>query len=168
MTGVSVDDAAPHGSLASCRPLFQLDFLAAGFLQGGKIRPRQLPYDWRSNALIVVAQHVADACYFPPRNARVTGLHLVGEVAACFGNNLDTPFHDPLSLPVILENLERHIPQYISNAFDRLDEIGQARSEGALRRQNTRTAVASICGRKILCKLSRVMTSAVRPRMLAV
>ena len=63
-------------------------FLTADFFQKRQIGLHQLPYDGRSDAFVVVAQNVADARHFLPRNLWMTGLQFIREVAARLGNNL--------------------------------------------------------------------------------
>ena len=104
-------------------------FFAADFLQGRKIGLRQLPHDGRGDAVVVVAQHVADARHFLPRDFGMTRFQLICEVAAGLGNNLDAALDEPLPLPIILENIEWDIPQHGTNPLDGLDDVRQAGNE---------------------------------------
>jgi len=62
--------------------LFHREFFAADFLQGRKIGLRQLPYDRRGDAFVVVAQHVTDASHLLPRDFRMASFQLIREAAA--------------------------------------------------------------------------------------
>ncbi len=71
------------GALIVPRPAqFGFEFFAVDFFQGRKIGLRQLPHNGRSDAFVVVAQHVADTRHFPPRDLRVTRFQFGREVAA--------------------------------------------------------------------------------------
>lgn len=54
---------------------------------------------------------------------------LVGEVAACLGDDLDAALNEPLSLPVGLELLNRYIPDRLTDALDSLYHVDEARYE---------------------------------------
>ena len=82
-----------------------------------------LPYDGRGDAFVVVAQNVADARHFLPRNFWMTGFEFIREVAARLRNDLDAALYKPLPLPVSLKNIERYIPYYGMNAFNGLDDV---------------------------------------------
>jgi hypothetical protein len=84
---------------------------------------RELPDDGRSDAFVIVSDHVTDAGNFLPGNFRVTRFQVIGEMAAGLRNNLNAAFDEPLPLPVILERFERYIFQNAMDAFDRLDDI---------------------------------------------
>jgi hypothetical protein len=52
-------------------------------------------------------------------------------VAACLGNNLDTPLDEPLRLPIGLKDIERHIAQhgaYALNGFDNIRKTQDGRT----------------------------------------
>ena len=72
--------------------------------------------------------------------------------------------NDPLLLPVLLEYLERRSACLFTDVLNRLDDIRQVWGDRRRWHQNTRRAVASMRGRRTLWILSRVMTSAARPR----
>ena len=76
-----------------------------------------------------MAQHVADARHFLPRDFRMTRFQLFREVAAGFGNNLDAALDKPLPLPIGFEHIERHIAQHGMNSLDSLDDVRQAGNE---------------------------------------
>jgi hypothetical protein len=82
------------------------------FFEARQISLRQLPYDGRHDAFVVVAQHLADARHFLPRNFRMMSFQFIREVAARLGNNLDAALDEPLPLPISLKNIERHIAQH--------------------------------------------------------
>ena len=83
-------------------------------------------------------------------------------------HDFDAALHEPLSFPILFEGFERPIAKNVANALDRFDDIGQPGNERTRSHQNTRMADASMCGRRILCRLSQVMMSAFRPRIAAV
>ena len=110
-------------------PLSRVELIAAGFLQCRKIGLRQLPYDRRRDVFIIVAQHVADRRYLLPRDIRMACFHLIRQMPARLGNNLNPALDKPLPLPIGFELLERYILQHAMNAFDRLDDVCQTRNE---------------------------------------
>jgi hypothetical protein len=59
------------------------------------------------------------------------GFQLVGEVAACFGDDFDAALDQPLLLLIEFKAFKCRVAQHASDALDRLDDIGQARDEGA-------------------------------------
>lgn len=107
---------------------FRPKFLAADFLQSGKIVLRQLPHDGRGGAFVVVGQHVPDARHFLPRDFRVTRLYLTGEVAAGFGNNQDAAFDQQLPPPIGLEGLKRQFSDNVLNPLDSFNDVCQLRN----------------------------------------
>ena len=58
--------------------------------------------------LVIMAQHIADARHFLPRDFRVARFKLIREVAAGLGNDLDATLDKPTSLPVSLKDIERY------------------------------------------------------------
>ena len=63
----------------------------------------------------------------------MASVELRAEMAACFGYDLDTTFHQPSLLPIRLEGIEGHVGDDAADAFNGLDNIGQARNVCAIR-----------------------------------
>jgi hypothetical protein len=61
---------------------FRGEFCAASPFQCRQIGLHQLPYDGRSDAFVVVSQHVADTRNFLPGDFRMTCFQVIGEMAA--------------------------------------------------------------------------------------
>jgi len=59
----------------------------------------------------------------------MASFHLIRQMAAGLGNNLYAALYQPLPLPIGIKNIERYIPQYRTNAFDRFDDVRQTRNE---------------------------------------
>ncbi len=110
--------------------LLGLELFAADYFQRKEIGLRQLPYNGRSDAFVIVAQDVPDACHLAPRDVRMTSFQFICKVAACLGNYLDSAFDEPLPLPVSLENLQRHIPDHAANTLDGLDDVRETWNQG--------------------------------------
>jgi len=58
---------------------------------------------------------------------------LGAEMAACFGYDLDTSLYQPSFLPVGFESIERHVGEDAADAFNGLDDVGQAWNERTIR-----------------------------------
>jgi hypothetical protein len=114
-----------HGSIAARLLLFRGEFCTADFSYFGQISSHEFPNDRRSDVFVVVTQYVANASYFLPRDCRVPRFQLVCEMSAGLRNNLNAPLNQPLSLPIVFERFERHIPQHAMNAIDRLYDVRQ-------------------------------------------
>jgi hypothetical protein len=108
-------------------------FLAADLLQRQQFVPRQAPQHVRRDALILVPQHVANARHLCPRNFRMPGLHLVGQVAAGLRYDFNAAFDQPALLPIGLESIERHSRQHAAYVLNGLDDVGEARKRGTFR-----------------------------------
>jgi hypothetical protein len=102
---------------------FRGQFRAAGFFQCRQIGSHQLPQNRRGDTLVVVTQYVADPRNFLPGDLRIARFQIIRKMTTGFGNNLNTAFNEPLSLPIVFECFERHIRQYAIDAFDRLDDV---------------------------------------------
>jgi hypothetical protein len=103
--------------------LFPGKFRAADFFQCRQIDLYQLPQDRCGDALVVVAQYVADPRNFLPGDLRMPRFQIIRKMTTGFGNNLNAAFNESLSLPIVFECFERYIRQYAIDAFDRLDEV---------------------------------------------
>src|SRR5215469_3811942 len=77
----------------------------------------------------------------------------------------DPALHQPALAPVGLEGVDRDASHLASNVLYSLENVGKAQGERGCGHQNTRNADASIRDRRSLCRLSRVMISALQPRM---
>jgi hypothetical protein len=53
----------------------------------------------------------------------MAGFEITAQPAACLGDDLDTPFDQPLPLPIRLEGFERQIAERAADAFDSLDDL---------------------------------------------
>ena len=60
---------------------------------------------------VIMAQDVADAGDLRPRNIGVALFHVLGHVAACFGDDLDAAFDNPLIQPIGFEILQGKIAE---------------------------------------------------------
>ena len=134
------------------------------FSKRGRSASASFHITWR-DAFIIMSQHVAGASHLRPWNLRMAGLQFGAEMTSRLGYDLDTPFHQPSFLPVCFKSIESHVRNNAAYAFDCLDDIGQARNERVIRRQNTSRAAASIRFRNAGCRLARVMMSVGRPRI---
>ena len=85
-------------------------FFPANLMQKGEIGLRQLPYHRRCDVSVVVAQHIADARHFLPRDFGMARFQFVREMAARFGNDLDAALDQPLPLPVRLDVFRVMLP----------------------------------------------------------
>ena len=94
-----------------------------------QVFPDEFPHHRRCDALAIVAEHIADACYLRPWNFRVPGFQLVGQMPAGLGNDFDAAFHQPALAPVSLESIERHAFRLAADVLDRLEDVGEARGE---------------------------------------
>jgi hypothetical protein len=101
--------SSPEKLLVARPPLPGVELIAAGFLQCRKISVRQLPYDGRRDVFIIVAQDVADRRYLLPRDLGMAFFHLICQIPACLGNNLNAALDKPLPLPIGFERFERYI-----------------------------------------------------------
>ena len=81
-------------------------FVAANLMQKREIGLRHFPHHGRCDVSVVVAQHIADARHFLPRDFWMARFQFVREMAARFGNDLDATLDQPLPLPVRLECFE--------------------------------------------------------------
>ena len=104
-------------------------FVAANLMQKREIGLSQLPHHGRCDVSVVVAQHIADARHFLPRDFGMARFQFVREMAARLGNDLDAALDQPLPLPVRLERFERYFPQHPANAFDRFGDVSHAKDE---------------------------------------
>lgn len=109
--------------------LFRGKLRATGPFQCRQIGSRQLPQDGSGYALVVVAQYVANPRNFLPRDFRIACFQVIRKVTTGFGNDLNAAFDEPLPLPIVFECFERYIRQYAIDAFNRLDDVRQARDE---------------------------------------
>ena len=67
--------------------------------------------------------------YFLPRDLRMACFHLIRQMPARLGNDLNPALDKPLPLPIGFELLERYILQHAMNAFNRLDDVCQTRNK---------------------------------------
>jgi hypothetical protein len=123
--------AEPHlVQISAALPtFFRGEFRAAGFFQCRQVGLHELPQDGCSDALVVVAQYVADPRNFLPRDFRIARFQIIRKMTTGLGNYLNTALDEPLPLSIVFECFERHIRQYAIDAFDRLDDVRQARDE---------------------------------------
>src|SRR6266851_7995080 len=117
--------------------------------------------------LVFMAQHIADACHFRPRNACVPGLQRIGQVAAGFREDFNAALYEPALAPVSFEGIECYICHLAADKLDGLDDVREAWDRRRLGHQNTCNADASILSRRTGCKLRRVMMSVLRSRIRA-
>src|ERR1700730_4974905 len=121
---------SPPCQISAVLPTFcRGEFRAADFSQCRQIGLHQLPQDGGGDALVVVAQYVADPRNFLPRDFRIARFQVIRTMTTALGNYLNTSLDAPSPLPVVFECFERHIRQYAVDAFDRLDDIRQTRDE---------------------------------------
>jgi hypothetical protein len=57
----------------------------------------------------------------------MASFQLSRKMAACLRDDLDPPFHQPLPLPISLENVECSVFGHAVDAVDSLDDVGEAR-----------------------------------------
>ncbi|KJU87476.1 hypothetical protein MBAV_000332 [Candidatus Magnetobacterium bavaricum] len=144
---------------------FSRQFFTTNFPQRWQIVSHQFPNDGCRDVSIVVAEDISDARHLLPRNLRVTVFHVVGEVATCLRDNFDAALHNPLSLPIGLKGIKRHSLNATANTLDSLDNISKTWNKRRSGHQNTQIAAASMRCRNVLCRLSRVMISALHLRI---
>src|SRR5712692_7649895 len=123
--------AGPHlVQISAVLPtFFRGEFRAADLFQCRQIGLHQLPQDGCGDALVVVAQYVADPRNFLPRDFRIARFQVIRKMTTGLGNYLNTTLDEPLPLPIVFERFERHIRQYAIDALDRLDDVRQTRDE---------------------------------------
>jgi hypothetical protein len=112
----------------SCRQL-----LTACPFKVRQVLAHKLPEDWCCNFFIAVAENVADAGDFGPRDIRVTRLHLWRQMPAGLGNDLNATLHEPMPLPVGLKGIEREIAQHRLDAPRRFYHVVEPQGNGTLR-----------------------------------
>jgi hypothetical protein len=105
------------------------EFFTANFFQCREIVLRQLPHKRRSPAFVIMAQHIADARHFRPRDFGMTLFNLRRETPAGLGYNLDAALDKPLKAPITLEGFKANIRDYDANAFARLNNVRQIWNE---------------------------------------
>jgi len=64
---------------------------------------------WRCDIFIFVAQYVADPRNLLPRDFRMPRFHLICQMPARLGNNLNAALDKPLPLPIGFERFESYI-----------------------------------------------------------
>jgi len=107
------------------------------------------PDDFVRDTEIFMPQDVAGGAYFIPWNFGLRRFHLGWNGLARFRNNLNGPLHGEAYCPVLFEPFETPPVRRPLNALDRLENLGDDRSDPARRRQNTRTALASMSARNM-------------------
>ena len=97
-----------------------------------------------------MALDMADIGNVLPRNVRVAGFKLQCQVTAGFRHDLDTLLLEPLLFQIGLERIKVEVTQYMPDAFNRFDDIGQARNQRTRGHQKIRKGDASIRCRSAL------------------
>ena len=100
---------------------------AANPFQIRNIVARQRPHDRPRNALVIVAQHVADPGDLRSGNILMARFEVIRQKPARLGDDLDAAFHKPALAPVSLEREEWHILKLGPNVVDGFDNVVQAR-----------------------------------------
>src|SRR5438132_2000621 len=99
--------------------LFSGQFLAADRLRGRQIILDELPHDRGGDALVIVAQYVADARDLRPRYLRMPGLELIRQMTACLRDDFNAAFHQPALAPIGLEGVDRNARHLAVEVLDR-------------------------------------------------
>jgi len=120
------------------------ELVATSLLKRRKVVADDVPKHVVSDAMIFVAQDIADACYFRPRNCRMACLEIVAKMSACFGNDLDAALDQSALALFRFERRKRDPGHFGLNQLDRFNDVSQARRGGALNHQNTWSAEASM------------------------
>ena len=105
--------------------------------------------------------------HFPPGNFWMTGLQVLREVPARLGNNPDAALDEPhCRCQSVSKHREVYPPTRKNALIASMTSVRRGMSERAATRTRVRQFL-QFCCRKVLCRLSRVMMSALRPRILA-
>ncbi len=75
------------------------------------------------DVFIVVTENVSDTGNLAPRDQGVPFLHLLGEPAARFGDDLDAALDNPALSPVQFESGEADARQLVARQIDGFDDI---------------------------------------------
>src|SRR5207244_925492 len=128
-----------------------------------KIVAHNVPEHVVGDAVILMAQDIADARHFRPFDVRMPRLEFVAEVAAGFGNDLNAALDQPAFTPVGLEGHKGNLGHFCLDQLDGFNNVSQARGERAFGHQNTWSAEASMRCFRSGWRLRRVVMSALRP-----
>jgi hypothetical protein len=112
--------------LVQPRGLNPCEFGAAGLVERCKVVLDDLPQERRRNLPVFVAQDVPHGCDLPPRDARISILHGIGQSSAGLRHDLDPMLNDSLLLLISLEYLKRRGACLFADMLSRLDDIRQA------------------------------------------
>src|ERR1700722_619757 len=115
---------SPQFAILLRRQLFTTEFL-----QQRQTFSDNRPNNGRGDISVIMPEHVSDTRDLLPGNFRMPGFQLIGQMAARFRNNFDATLNEPLLLPVRLEIIEPGFSNYFVDAFNGLDDIGQAWDE---------------------------------------
>jgi hypothetical protein len=135
--------------------------------QALQVLVHHVPKNIVRHVLIIVPQHVADACHLRPRDVWVATLQRLGQATDGFRNNFDPALDDPAFGFVGLEGGEGHVGHLHADDLDGLDDVVRLALGEDFCIQNTCNADASIPFRSTRCRLRLVITSAGQPRIRA-
>ena len=144
------------------RQLFTTDHF-----QSRQIFSNKRPHDGCRDIFVIVAQHIADTGHFMPRDFRMPGFQFIREMAACF-RKISTPRSTSHCLCHAVSNVSREmpLPSQCVDAFDGLDDIRQPEEQAEARHsEHVDGSFFDLPALRVLCRLSRVMISAFRPRI---
>jgi hypothetical protein len=147
------------------RPKRGSQFLTASPLQRRYVVPDHAPDNVSGDALICMAQHIANIGNVFPGNCRMASFQVSCQVSIVLRNDFDVSLHEPLFFPIGLVRIEVEISQHLPDVFNRFNDVNQAWNRRTGGHQKTCRADASIRCRNTLWRLSRVMMSVSRPRM---
>ena len=82
------------------------ELIAADFVERREIVVHERPHDLGGDAFVVVAQHIADSGYLASWDLRMARFEIVGQMAACLGDDFDATLNEPLLAPVSLKRIE--------------------------------------------------------------
>src|SRR5437868_742321 len=134
-------------------PLLSQDkLLAANFFDFRQTVLRKLPkHIWR-DVIVSMTKNIADP-YFWPRNLGSSLLYVVREMTARFGNDFNSALNQPALFPILLESFNSNTIQYVTNAFDRFNDISETWRDDSFGHQKISTAASSIRFLNRGCKL---------------
>src|SRR6266849_4441604 len=105
-------------------PLLSHDqLLTANFFDFRQTVLCKLPkHIWR-DVIVSMTNNIADPCYFWPLNLGSSLLYVVREMTARFRNDFNSALNQPALFPILLESFKSDAIQYVTNAFDRFNDI---------------------------------------------
>jgi hypothetical protein len=130
--------------------------------QRGEIVSDDPPDDWGIDTPVLMADQVAERTYVRPAEIWLRRQKLFGQKPNRLRDDVKGPLHPELEKHVRLEaRLRSPVDSPVDNV-DRSEDVLENDVDAA-RHQNTRTASRSISRRSLGCRLSRVVTSTLRP-----